>query len=769
MSSRSTQIIGGPDREHAHVDTSTNALLVKVVNPGGASSNVNIDQVGGVSIGSTVPVSDGGGSLTVDGTVTVVQATHDNLNLNANLQVGNADVGVGNPVPVSGTFSTTLGGLVSTGNTTTTPLSGGATYTGTWEDTRDYATLTITAYANVASATGGWKLQWSSDGSNVDKEESLTLSAASGRALAINVRSRYFRTVYTNGASAQSAFRLGTVYRPSGAGMNNYTLTQTLSDTTLAIMTRSVIVGETTGGGGGGYHNVKVTPSGALTVEISDGGGSITVDGTVAATQSGAWTVSVNEPVSIDDNGGSITVDGTVAVSSVSGTVVVGDGGGSLTVDGTVAATQSGAWTVSVNEPVSIDDNGSSITVDGTVAVSSVAGTVVVGDGGGSLTVDGTVGISGTVTVADGGGSLTVDGSVSVSNFPAVQPVSDNGGSLTVDGTVAVSSISGNVTVVDGGGSLTIDGSVSITGTVDTGLGKAEDAVHASGDIGVMSLSVRKDTAATTTGADGDYAPLITGSDGRLHTRTRIWGRTDQWDADVVQDLDKPTSGYQFSGLVPMYEINSAPTGGDPGDVYHATLDEANFGLRVHLAGTDTTIGVNAVVPGTGATNLGKAEDVAHVSGDVGVMMLAVRQDTLAALAGTSGDYIPLTTDSLGRLNVRESGVTTVALSGSTRGRPIQIAATSSPGTTLHTATTTTGQLDRVYVYLTNTSASAVLVTIEFGTTGSGNEMDIIVPANDTIVAVDGAVIGGGLTDTITAYAATTNVINAFGRIERLS
>lgn len=666
MSSRSTQIIGGPDREHAYVDTSTNALLVKVVNPGGASSNVNIAQVGGTNIGTTVPISDGGGSITVDGTVTVVQATHDNLNLNANLQVGNADVSVGNPVPISGSFSASFGGFASTANSTSTALGSNASFTGTWEDVKDYATLSVTVYANVASAAGGLQFQWSGDGVTEDESEDITISTSHpGRAMAFNVRGRYFRVRYTNGATAQTTFRLNTVYRPSGSGTNNHTITEVLEDTTLAIITRSVIAGQTTGGGGG-YHNVKVTPSGALTAEVNDGGGSLTVDGTVAATQSGAWTVSVNEPVSIDDNGGSLTVDGTVAVSSVGGTVVVGDGGGSLTVDGTVG-------------------------------------------------------------------------------------------------------ISGTVTVVDGGGSLTIDGSVSITGTVDTGLGKAEDAVHASGDIGVMSLSVRRDTAAATTGADGDYSPLITGSDGRLHTRTRIWGRTDQWDADVVQDNDKPTSGYQFSGLMPMFEVNGAPTGGDPGDTYHATLDETNFGLRVHLTSSDTALGISSVIPGTTTTSLGKAEDSPHTNGDTGVMVLAVRQDSLAALAGTTGDYIPLTTDSLGRLNVRESGVTTVALSGSTRGRPIQIAATSSPGTTLHTATTTTGQLDRVYIYLTNTSASSVLVSIEFGTTGTGNEVDIIVPPNDTVMVVEGSVLGGAATDTIAAYAATTNVINAFGRVERLS
>lgn len=57
-------------------------------------------------------------------------------------------------------------------------------------------------------------------------------------------------------------------------------LNATLTSTSLAKLTRSVLTGETTAGGGG-FVNVKVNPSGALTVEIDDGGGSITVDGSV--------------------------------------------------------------------------------------------------------------------------------------------------------------------------------------------------------------------------------------------------------------------------------------------------------------------------------------------------------------------------------------------------------------------------------------------------------------------------------------------------------
>ena len=76
-----------------------------------------------------------------------------------------------------------------------------------------------------------------------------------------------------------------------GAGVvNTKQLGTQLTSSDVGLVTNTIMHGQTTGGGGG-YVDVKVTPSGALTVEINDGGGSITVDGTVAATQSGTWNV----------------------------------------------------------------------------------------------------------------------------------------------------------------------------------------------------------------------------------------------------------------------------------------------------------------------------------------------------------------------------------------------------------------------------------------------------------------------------------------------
>lgn len=64
--------------------------------------------------------------------------------------------------------------------------------------------------------------------------------------------------------------------------------------------------------------------------------------------------------------------------------------------------------------------------------------------------------------------------------------------------------------------------------------------------------------------------------------------------------------------------------------------------VTANLAAGTNNIGdvdVLSVVPGTGASNLGKAEDAAHSDGDVGVMMLGVVNNTPSAV---TGDYATL-------------------------------------------------------------------------------------------------------------------------------
>jgi hypothetical protein len=62
------------------------------------------------------------------------------------------------------------------------------------------------------------------------------------------------------------------------------------------------------------------------------------------------------------------------------------------------------------------------------------------------------------------------------------------------------------------------DGELLVDVQITTGSDKVEDTAHVSGDIGTYILSVREDTLATSTSADGDYQSLKTDSLGRLWT-----------------------------------------------------------------------------------------------------------------------------------------------------------------------------------------------------------------------------------------------------------
>lgn len=94
------------------------SLPVRTQNPGDVISKIadatTPSQQLAVNADGSINITDNGTSLTVDAvdldirdlssaqdSVEVLQATHDNLNANANIQVGNTDVANGNPVPVS--------------------------------------------------------------------------------------------------------------------------------------------------------------------------------------------------------------------------------------------------------------------------------------------------------------------------------------------------------------------------------------------------------------------------------------------------------------------------------------------------------------------------------------------------------------------------------------------------------------------------------------------------------------------------------------------
>jgi hypothetical protein len=107
-------------------------------------------------------------------------------------------------------------------------------------------------------------------------------------------------------------------------------------------------------------------------------------------------------------------------------------------------------------------------------------------------------------------------------------------------------------------------------------------------------------------------------------------------------------------------------------------------------------------------------------------------------------------------------------LSESVDGQPVLIAATASPGTLLHTATSVAGAKDEVYLYLHNGHTSPVLVTVQWGgTTSPNHDLKQVVPSQQgAYLAVPAWVLAGGLA--VRAYAGTANVVNVMGYVHHI-
>jgi len=247
-----------------------------------------------------------------------LQATHDLLNANANLQVGNTDVGSTNPVDVQ----------IGDGTNQATVTAGGDL-----QVTLDSETITVTATdLDIRNLSSGQD--------SVDTE--LPAAAALSDAFANPT------------APAVGAFLMGY-------------------------------------DGATDWERVQVT-GGA--VHVHDGGGTISVDGTVTADAgSGPWPVT--------DNAGSLTVD---APTSTPVNVQVGDGtnqasvtaggdlqitlaGESVTVTGTVTADQGTPQTAANGWPIRASDGSNLINV-GDNANSAVRVNIVAGAAGGVTHTD---------------------------------------------------------------------------------------------------------------------------------------------------------------------------------------------------------------------------------------------------------------------------------------------------------------------------------------------------------------------------------------------
>lgn len=167
-----------------------------------------------------------------------------------------------------------------------------------------------------------------------------------------------------------------------------------------------------------------------------------------------------------------------VVIASDQSVIPINDNGGSLTVDGTVASTQSGTWNINnITGTVSLPTGAatSALQTTGNTSLSSIdTKTPTLGQK--TMTASSPVVIASNqsaIPVTDNGGSLTVDGTVNVGNFPATQNVAvtsivevevknDSGNPLPVSGTVSISSLPEVEIKNDSGNPVPVNGTVTV-------------------------------------------------------------------------------------------------------------------------------------------------------------------------------------------------------------------------------------------------------------------------------------------------------------------
>lgn len=183
------------------------------------------------NVGSLITVSQGSVAVAIiSGSIAASFTPPANQSVS-----GTVNIGTGGPVSVMGTMSVlgtvpvtqsgvwntssliSIPAIISTANSTTSPVTSTLSFTGTGEEWKDFGSIVINVFTDAVSATDGLSIQQSSDNSNWDIRDAYTvpsMAAGGGKTFQVQPAARYGRIVYTQGAQNSGAFRLQTVYHP---------------------------------------------------------------------------------------------------------------------------------------------------------------------------------------------------------------------------------------------------------------------------------------------------------------------------------------------------------------------------------------------------------------------------------------------------------------------------------------------------------------------------------------------------------------------------
>jgi len=172
--------------------------------------------------------------------------------------------------------------VIDSNNTSTATLGIGATFTGTATDVLNYSAITINLDADVDSATDGFRVERSSDGTNWDLVNDFSYVAADGGvAVQIATSHQFYRTVYTNGGTGQASFRLQSILHHTTPITGTHRLVDAEDPDSSTTLNKSAIIAQAAGSGD--FVPVQSTAVGNLKISIEEVNGSIAGGGVEAS------------------------------------------------------------------------------------------------------------------------------------------------------------------------------------------------------------------------------------------------------------------------------------------------------------------------------------------------------------------------------------------------------------------------------------------------------------------------------------------------------
>lgn len=154
---------------------------------------------------------------------------------------------------------------VSIENSTTIPLGPNNNFTGDWQNVLKYTNIGITITTDQPSAPDGLKIEYSSDGINIDADDLFNVFAGTNKQFTFGITAKYFRVNYTNGATPQTYFRLQTILHTKAPKPSSHRVNDSIIDEDDAELVKAIITGQAANGE---YKNVKVSDTGNLSTTV---------------------------------------------------------------------------------------------------------------------------------------------------------------------------------------------------------------------------------------------------------------------------------------------------------------------------------------------------------------------------------------------------------------------------------------------------------------------------------------------------------------------